>query len=320
MVKIKSKGKGLCLVTGGSGFVGYHIVRRLLDEGYSVRVIDNLSRNCNNILDLEKEGKVEFIHGDIRYDDTVRKVMKDVDYIFHEAAICINRSKEFPKEAIDVNLVGSFNIFQAAIDFGVKKVVFASTSSVYGQPEYLPVDEKHPLNPQTPYESAKLCAEHMLKFLAKKHNIKYNILRYFNVYGKKQSTDAYYTSVINTFIKRVLAGEPPVINGKGDQSMDFTHVSDVVEVNMRALESDISGEVFNVAKGEETTIAEVANIILKHCNSKLKPTFIEREVLVTRRRADTSKIKKMLNYEPKVSFTEGIKEVIKDIKENPQDY
>ena len=314
------KGKGLCLVTGGAGFIGYHLVKRLLNDGYTVRVLDNLSRNCNNVKQLAKEGKIEFINGDIRYDDTVREAMKDVDYVFHEAAVCINRSKIFPKEALDVNLMGSFNIFQAAIECGVKKVVYASTSSVYGQPEYLPMDEKHPKNPKTPYESAKLCAEHMLRFLANKHGLKWVALRYFNVYGTKQSTDAYYTSVINTFIKKVLANEQPVINGKGTQSMDFTHVSDVVEVNMRALESDVNEEAFNVAKGEETTIAEVAKIILEHCNSDLEPKFIDREVLVTRRRSDPTKTKELLDYACKVSFKDGIKSVIEDIKQNPQDY
>ena len=209
--------KEIALVTGGAGFIGYHISLALLQRGFKVRVLDNFSRNCNNVKVLVEQGKIELIKGDIKNLDVVNKAMEGVSYVFHEAAVCINRCKEFPMEAVEVNLIGSMNIFQTAIKKGVKKIIFASTSSVYGQPEYLPMDEKHPTNCITPYESSKLCAEHMLRFLAQNTNTKWVILRYFNVYGNKQSTDAYYTSVINSFIKKILNAEAPVINGTGEQ-------------------------------------------------------------------------------------------------------
>ncbi|MBD3164408.1 SDR family NAD(P)-dependent oxidoreductase [Candidatus Woesearchaeota archaeon] len=312
--------RGLALVTGGAGFIGSHLVKQLIKEGYNVRVFDNLSRTKNNIEELKEMKKVEFIQGDIRDKEAVAKSMKDVDYVFHEAAICLNKAKKFPEEAIDVNLKGSFNIFTAAIKNKVKKIIYASTSSVYGQPNYLPIDEKHPKNCKTPYESTKLCAEHMLKFLAGQSETRYIILRYFNVYGKRQSTDAYYTSVINIFIKKILAGESPKIHGKGTQSMDFTHVSDVVSANIVALKREISGEVFNVCKGEENTIKSIAEFIISKLNSELKPEFIERDVFVTRRKGDNTKLKETLGYTPKITLQEGLAELIEDVKANPDLY
>jgi len=202
----------------------------------------------------------------------------------------------------------------------VKKVIYASTSSVYGEPEYLPMDEKHPTNAKEPYGATKLCADKFMEFLSEKHGLKYIALRYFNVYGSYQSTDAYYTSVISVFIKRILGGLSPVINGKGTQTLDFTHVSDVVDANMAALESGVENEIFNVGYGEEHSLKELAEIILDILGSDLKPEFIDRPVPVSKRRCDNTKLKNLLGVVPRVNLREGLEELINHIKERPELY
>ena len=220
----KSPEKRSVLVTGGAGFIGSHLVRALLNKGYKVKVIDDLSRNINNISDLIQQNQVEFLKGDIRYRDHVDLITENVDFIFHLAAVCINRCKHFPKEAIEVNLDGSYNVFGSAIKNNIKKLIYFSTASVFGEPEYLPMDEKLSKRASEPYGATKYCSEQMLKFLSNKHGLQYLIVRPFNVYGTFQSTDAYYTSVINVFIKNLIAGLPPKINGTGEQSFDFTRI------------------------------------------------------------------------------------------------
>lgn len=152
------------LVTGGAGFIGSHLTKALVKRGYQVTVLDNLSRNVNHVNELWKDGKIRFIKGDIRDKFHVQEAIKDCEYVFHEAAACLNRCKAFPKEAMEVNLEGSYNVFGAAIHENVKKVIYASTSSVYGQPEYLPMDEKHPTNAREPYGATKLCADKFMEF------------------------------------------------------------------------------------------------------------------------------------------------------------
>src|SRR3989344_2531331 len=308
------------LVTGGAGFIGSHLTKELVKKGYKVRVLDDLSRKINHVEDLWKSKEIEFIKGDIRDSMHVMEAMKGIDYVFHEAAVCINRCKAFPKEALEVNLEGSYNVFGATIHEGVKKVIYASASSVYGEPEYLPMDEKHPTNAKEPYGATKLCADKFMEFLSEKHGLKYIALRYFNVYGSYQSTDAYYTSVISVFIKRILGGLSPVINGKGTQTLDFTHVSDVVDTNISALESDIANEIFNVGYGEEHSLKELAEIILDILGSDLKPEFIDRPVPVSKRRCDNTKLKNLLGVVPRVNLREGLEELINHIKERPELY
>lgn len=308
------------LVTGGAGFIGSHLTKRLVESGHDVVVLDNLSRNVNHVQQLWEEKKIRFIKGDIRDKLHVLQAMEGCDYVFHQAALCLNRCKAFPKEAIEVNLEGSYNVFGAAIHEKVKKIIYASTSSVYGEPEYLPMDEKHPTNAREPYGATKLCADKFMEFLSQKHGLKYIGFRYFNVYGTYQSVDAYYTSVINVFIKRVLGNQPPVINGKGAQTLDFTHVSDVVESNIAALYSDVENEIFNVGYGEEHSLTELAQIILDLMGSKLKPEFIEREVLVNRRKCNNSKLRDILGVKMKTNLETGIKELINHVKSNPELY
>ena len=312
--------KNKILVTGGAGFVGSHLVRKLISEGHSVRVLDNISRNVNNIKDLVNEKKVEFIKGDIQNKNHTNEAVENCDYVYHLAAVCINRCKMFPTEAINVNLNGSFNIFGSCIKHKVKKVIYTSTSSVFGEPDYLPMDEKLPKKAMEPYGATKYCAEQLLCFLSKKHNLDYIIIRPFNVYGPYQSTDAYYTSVINLFIKRLLSGNQPEINGSGDQSMDFTFINDLIEVFIIMLSDKLKNEDFNVAPGIDTSIKDLANLIIKELKLNVKPIFIPREVLVTKRKCNNSKLLSLTNFRFQYDLSKGLSKLINHIKNNIDQY
>ncbi len=308
------------LVTGGAGFIGSHLVEELIAKGYSVRVLDVLSRGTlEYIQPLIEKGKVEFINGDIRYKDVVDKAMEGIDYVFHKAATNINRSIAYPEESFDINFRGSHVVFKSALDHDVKKVIFASSASVYGQPKTLPMSENDELNPVTPYCISKLASEYLLKFLTQ-FGLEFIVFRYFNVYGLRQHIDAYYTSVIILFLKRLINNKPPVITGNGEQSMDFVNVKDVVQANIMAIESDIKNEVFNIGSGKPTTVKEVAYILTELAGKEIEPMFEPRDVLVTERRADVRKAKALLGFEAQVGIREGLKELVTDVVKHPERY
>ncbi|MAG20120.1 UDP-glucose 4-epimerase [archaeon] len=297
------------LITGGNGFIGIKLVKALLKKNYEVRVFDNLSKGKNRLPD-----EVEFIQGDLRNKEDIDKATKDVDYVFHKAAVAINRSLEFPEESLDINLKGSFNVFESCLKNKVKKVIFSSSASVYGNPEKLPVNEDDKKNPVTPYCISKLASEYLLKFFSEQ-GLNYIVLRYFNVYGEGQNLDAFYTSVVDKFVEKVLNNESPEIHGSGDQSMDMVHVNDIIKADIKAMESDVVNEVFNVGSGKQTTVKELAEEILRLLDKKLEVKYVKRDVIASRRQADVSKIKKMLDWETEVSVEDGLKEII-DIYKN----
>jgi UDP-glucose 4-epimerase len=321
MLEVKTMPKNKVIVTGGAGFIGSHLSHKLVDLGYDVVILDNLTRGrCEHIQDLIDAKKAKFIEGDIRNSQTVRDVVRGAKYVFHEAAVCINYSVAHPEESIQINVDGSFNVFKAASDTGVEKLIFASSASVYGNPQYLPMDEKHPFNPITPYCVSKIAGEYALRIFAPK-GLKYNILRNFNVYGPRQSVDAFYSSVIINFMKNVQGGKPPVICGDGSQTMDFVNVHDVVDANILAAESDVWGEAFNVGSGVSTSVKTLAETVIKLFSSKLKPDYQkEQKIIVRRRQADISKINKMLKFKARVGFEAGLAEVAKDITKHPEFY
>jgi UDP-glucose 4-epimerase len=314
-----SKGEKI-LVTGGAGFIGSQLVEALVAQEYKVRVLDVLSRGTlRYIQPLIDEEKVEYIDGDIRYHDAVDRAMKDVDYVFHEAATNINRSMAYPEESFDVNFRGSQVVFRSALEHDVKKVIFASSASVYGQPKTLPMDESSELNPITPYCVSKLASEHLLKYYSRL-GLKYVAFRYFNVYGLRQHTDAYYTSVIIIFLKRLLNGEVPTISGTGEQSMDFINVKDIVRANIMGMESDVTNEIFNLGTGKATSIKDLAYMLIEFAGKDVKPTFVKGQELVSERRASTEKAEKLLGFRTEVDIEGGLKALVEDIRKHPNRY
>jgi len=309
------------LVTGGAGFIGSHLVESLVARGYSVKVLDILSRGTlQYIKPLIDTGKVEYIDGDIRYKDVVDKTMKNVDYVFHMASTNINRSIAYPEESFDVNFRGSHVVFQSALDHNVKKVIFSSSASVYGQPKKLPMSEDDVPDPITPYCISKLSSEYLLKFLSRQYDLKYIVLRYFNVYGLRQHTDAYYTSVILVFLQRLMNNLPPTILGSGEQSLDFINVRDIVRANVVAMESGVENEIFNVGTGKLTTIKELAYMLLRITGKDIQPIFEPRDTIVTERKADVEKAKELLGFESQIDLMSGLREVVEDMKEHPERY
>jgi len=303
------------LVTGGLGFIGAHVVQDLLARGWRVRILDNLYR-CDRAVaaSIRQLEGVDIIEGDIRYANVVDQAMRGVDAVVHLAAVCINKSISDPTESLDVNMLGTQNVFDAAARGSVRRIVYASSASIYGNPTSLPMRETDPASPLTPYCIAKLAGEHLLSFYAQRSKISWLALRFFNVYGPAQPVDAYYTSVVVTFLRRLAAGEAPIIDGGGDQSMDFVHVSDVARSVGLALDSSATGEALNIGTGQQTTVAELADQLIRAIGSDVRPQFRPREVLVTQREASIERTRELLGWEPTIGLTEGLASVVEHLK------
>jgi UDP-glucose 4-epimerase len=303
------------LVTGGLGYIGSHVVHELLNRGWRVRIFDNYYRCDRNVAaGLAKLENVDVIEGDVRYANAVESAMTGVEAVVHLAAVCLNKSISDPTESLDVNLLGTQNVYDAAARASVRRIVYASSASVYGNPTSLPMKEDGPLAPLTPYCVAKLAGEQLLSFYAQRSKLSWMALRFFNVYGPGQPTDAYYTSVVLTFLRRLAAGESPVIDGRGEQSMDFVHVTDVARSVGLALDSDANGHVLNVGTGTQTTVAQLADHLIKALGVDVQPVFRPREVLVTQREASIDRIREVLGWEPTVGLTEGLASVVEHLK------
>ncbi|MFI5559185.1 NAD-dependent epimerase/dehydratase family protein [Amycolatopsis japonica] len=300
------------LFTGGGGFIAAHVIPMLIEGGYTVRVFDNMTRGDRaRINEFVATGKVELVEKDVRYGGAVREAMRGCTHVIHFATVSINKSVADPHESIDINMVGNHNVFAAAADEGVERVVFASTASVYGDPKRLPMHEDDELKPLTPYCISKRAGEDMLGFYERTKGLSWNALRFFNVYGPGQKIEAYYTSVINHFIQRLRAGQPPIIDGRGDQSMDFVHVTDLARAVVAALESEQGCVPINIGTGIDTSIATLAKILIDAVGVNVEPLFNERDVLVSRRAADITRAREILGWEPKISVEEGMYELVK---------
>jgi len=303
-----------CLVTGGAGFIGSTIVDQLLDAGVSeVRVIDNFVRGTwNNLARALEQGKIQVIDGDIRDASLVRRATEGVDYIFHQAALRITRCAEAPREAVEVLMDGTLNVLEAAVQHKVKKVIAASSASVYGEPSYLPIDEGHPFNNRTMYGAGKLANEQMLRAYYETSGLPYIAFRPFNVFGPRMDITGVYTEVLIRWLDAIEANKPPLIFGDGHQSMDFVYVGDVARANLLAAQSDINDEVFNVGTGVQTSLNELCNLLLKISGSSARPEHREARAVanVQRRRAATGKAETMLGFKAKVSLEQGLRELI----------
>jgi UDP-glucose 4-epimerase len=299
------------LVTGGLGYIGSHVVRDLLERGWRVRVLDNRYRCIEAVAaEITALDGVEMIEGDVRYAHTVETAVRGVEAVVHLAAVCMNKSIADPTESLDVNLMGTQNVLDAAGRAGVRRIIYASSASVYGNPTSLPMRETDPLAPITPYCVAKLAGEQMLAFYARRTNMSWLALRFFNVYGPGQPTDAYYTSVVLTFLDRIVRGESPVIDGKGEQTMDFVHVFDVAQSVGMALDGNATGEALNVGTGTQTSIAELADLLVRSVGSDAVPIFRPREVLVTQREASVDRIREVLGWYPTIDVEHGIRSIL----------
>lgn len=298
--------------TGGAGFIGLHVVPMLLERGYRVRLFDNMFRGDRDaVAALAADGRVELIDQDVRYGGAVHNAMKGCESVIHFAAVSINKSQADPYESIDINMVGNHNVFAAAADHGVRRLVFASSASVYGDPEKIPMHEDDKLNPLTPYCISKRAGEDLLGFYQRRAGLSWIALRFFNVYGEGQKTTAYYTSVINHFVNRLMNGLPPVIDGRGEQSMDFIHVHDIARATVLALEAERDNLPINVGTGIDTSIATLARILINAVGVDVEPQFNPRDVLVSRRAADTTRAREVLGFEPTIAVEEGMTNLVK---------
>lgn len=308
--------KPTVLFTGGAGFIGMHVLPMLLERGYRVRLYDSMTHRANrDLIDalLADAGEdIELIENDVRYGGSVQRAVRGCDSVIHFATVSINKSIADPDESIDINMVGNHNVFAAAADEGVRRLVFASSASVYGDPPSLPMVEDGPLNPLTPYCIGKLTGEYLLRFYERQKDLSWIALRFFNVYGPGQKTGAYYTSVINHFVNRISNGEAPVIDGRGEQSMDFVHVHDVARAVVAALDAEQSCLPINVGTGTQTTVARLAEILIDAVGADVEPIFNPRDVLVSRREADISRARDVLGWDPKIPVEVGMAELARE--------
>ena len=300
-------------VTGGAGFIGSHLTKNLVERGNEVIVIDNL--NTGKKQNVEKiSKKIDFFEVDIRDFSAIEDILKNIDGIFHEAALAsVQDSFRIPDEFFDVNVNGTENIFKIAKKLGIK-VVYASSSSVYGNPISIPIKENDGKNPFNPYAKTKLEDDKLAEKYAK-NGLKVIGLRYFNVFGPRQSKE--YAGVIRLFLERIQQGLSPLINGDGLQVRDFVYVDDVVNANILAMESDVDSEFFNIGTGNIISILDLATMIIKFSGLKLKPMHqlaVPGDVKATQ--ADITKAKMMLKWKPTTSIENWLKSAVLDVKNN----
>ncbi len=305
------KGKRV-LITGGAGFIGSAIADQLVAEDVAeIVVLDNLVRGrLDNLSEAQKSGLVTFVEGDICDLDTVRRVMDGIDVLFHQAAIRIVQCAEEPRLALEVMVDGTYNVLEAAVDAKVSRVVAASSASVYGLAEEFPTTESHHgYDNRTIYGASKMFNEGLLRSFNEMFGLDYVALRYFNAYGPRMDIHGVYTEVLVRWMERIAAGQPPLILGDGLQTMDFVFVDDIARANVLAAKSEVSDRVYNVARGEESSLRDLADGLLSVMGrTDLEPEYgPERKVNpVSRRLADTSAAAADLGFEAQVSLTDGL--------------
>jgi UDP-glucose 4-epimerase len=313
-------------MTGGAGFVGSYVVDQLLREDVKeIVIIDNFIRGSQkNIETALQSPKVTVIEGDIREEQFLSKYFRGMDYCFHLAALRITHCAAEPREALDVMYKGTFNVLEACVQHQTKKLIFASSASIYGQADTFPTDEKHhPYNNVTLYGAAKMANELMLRSFQHMYGLKYNSLRYFNIYGPRMDIHGKYTEVFIRWYRLIKEGKEPLIFGDGKQTMDFIYIEEIARATILALKADVHSEVFNIAGGEETSLEELCYLLLEVMGSTLKPKYIplpeeRKNVEVVRRLANVSKAKKLIGFEARISLKEGIKRLVEWLDKQEQ--
>ncbi|GAB4543386.1 MAG: NAD-dependent epimerase/dehydratase family protein [Anaerolineae bacterium] len=304
------------LITGGAGLIGSHIADQLVQQKASeIVILDNFTRGRReNLAWALAHGPVTLVEGDIRDRELLGRIMPGVDVVFHQAAIRITQCAEDPRLALDVLAVGTFNVLEAAVEAGVKKVVVASSASIYGMAEEFPTPETHhPYNDRTFYGAAKAFSEGMLRSFHEMYGLNYVALRYWNVYGPRMDIYGAYTELFIRWMERIAAGQPPLIFGDGTTSMDLVYVEDVARANVLAALADVSDDAFNIASGVETTLNDLAYMMLRVMGSDLQPEYgPARQVnLAQRRLADVSKAERLLGFKAQVELEDGLRRMVK---------
>jgi len=311
------------LITGCAGFIGSNLTEYFLKKGAPVRGLDNLStgfkKNIDSaLLEASRENKnidFEFINGDIRKYDDCLKSTKNIDTVLHQAALgSVQRSIEKPLDANSSNVEGTLNLLEASLKNKVKRFIYASSSSVYGDSVKLPKDESMPVSPKSIYAVTKLTAEYYCRLFYSLYGLKTVSLRYFNVFGKRQNPDSIYSAVIPIFLKKITSNKSPVIYGDGNQTRDFTYIDNVVYANYLCVLSDnenIYGNYYNVACGRNISLNEIINLFSKYFKKEIKPIYAEERMGdVKHSLASIKKIKEYLYYKPIVHFNRGLEELI----------
>ena len=303
------------LVTGGAGLIGSTLVDQLIDQDVaSIRVLDNFDRGrMENLAEAVGRFPVEIIEGDIRDPKTVLDATSGADVVFHLAAIRITQCAEEPRLALETLVDGTFNVAEAAVDADVRKVVFSSSASVYGDADVLPTDElHHTYNNRTFYGAAKAFGESMFRTFNEMSGLDYVALRYFNVYGPRMDIHGVYTEVLVRWMDRILAGEPPLILGDGTQTMDFVFSTDIARANVCAALADATDVTCNVARGESTSLNDLAATLLKVMGSDLPVEYGPPRAVnnVQHRQADIARARDLLGFTAEISLEEGLRQLV----------
>lgn len=307
------------LVTGGAGNIGSFIVDQLVEQGHFVVIVDNFYNSTIKYIQPHLEnGKAALEVCDI---SNFRPLMRAFEkyrpeYVSHQASMMIMDSAKFPFEAIDVNIKGTFHVIQCCLEVDVKRITFASSASVYGNPRYVPVNEDHPFDNETLYGATKIAVEALFRGWAYPHGLPYVGFRYYNTYSERQGMGAFYTQVFQKWILKIQKGEPIQIYGDGEQTMDFVHAEDAARANVLALFNDsIKYEIFNVGTGIETSLNQLKDLIFKKMGKSVPVERVEYDAhLVRRRQASTEKIRRMLGFVPRVTLEEGIERYIRALQ------
>ncbi|MEX0822400.1 MAG: NAD-dependent epimerase/dehydratase family protein [Rhodothermales bacterium] len=304
------------LVIGGAGFIGSHIVDRLLREDVGeVVVFDNFCRGSReNLAQALTDDRVRIFEagGDITRPDILRAAAEGCDYAFHLAALWLLQCHEYPRAAFTVNVEGTFNVLEACRDAGIKKLVYSSSASVYGDALETPMTEDHPYNNRTFYGATKIAGEHMCRAFNERYGLDYVGLRYMNVYGPRQDYKGAYVSVIMKILDRIDAGLPPIVYGDGSQAYDFIYVEEVARANLLALQSDATDECFNVGCGRSTSIKALCELLLELTGSTLPIQYEPAgQTFVTRRVGSTEKAERLLDFNSEVELADGLQRLIR---------
>lgn len=302
------------VIIGGAGFIGSHLVDQLLEEPVKeIIVYDNLTRGTeDNLKNALKDKRVKFLQENVLFADVLGHTLKGKDYVFHLAALWLKHCYDYPRSAFEVNTKGTFNVIEACLKNKIKRLVFSSSASVYGDAVTIPMTEDHPFNNRTFYGATKIAGEQMCRAFNERYGLNYVGLRYMNVYGSRQDYKSVYTSIIMKVLDRLYQNKSPQVYGDGSQSYDFIHVKDTARANILALKSNKTDEFYNVGMGTKTSIKQLVKLILKVTNSKQKIEYLPQGLtFVTNRIGSTKKAVKDLKFRAKIKLEQGLKEVIK---------